>query len=405
MAPKPVSVTQLNSYIKRVLQTDPLLGQVSVIGEVSNLKYHDSGHIYLSLKDTGGKINCFIPSSYAAYLEFSLEDGMEIVATGNVSVFERGGYYSLHIREIRLSGAGGLNQAFEQLKQKLLDEGLFDVGRKRPLPRYPRKVALITSPTGAVVQDMLKIIRTRNTMTDILIVPVLVQGPDAPADIVRGLEAVNREHTDTDLIIVGRGGGSLEELAPFNSERVVRAIAESHIPVISAVGHETDVTLSDFAADLRAETPTAAAMSAVPDTNEIQEYLGFLANQMSAMMNQTLASRELRVQKSSLESIRLGLQERLRFMEFRALQSKNTVERGVTELLSMHHAKISGYLQALGHLNPLSVLQRGYAAIADETGRLISGINELQPGDPVGIRFFDGTADAIIHRIRRNQYD
>lgn len=402
MAPKPITVSQLNSYIKRVLQTDPILGSVFVIGEISNLKYHDSGRVYFSLKDAAGKINCFLAASYADLVDIPLQDGMEIVAAGGISVFERGGYYSLNVREIRLSGEGGLNQAFEQLKKKLLEEGLFDSGRKRPIPRFPHKVALVTSPTGAAVRDMLKIIKTRNTLVDILIMPVLVQGPDAPKDIAEGIRLVNERFPETDVMIVGRGGGSLEELAPFNTELVARAVAGSAIPVISAVGHETDVTLADFAADYRAETPTAAAVAAVPDTGELGQSAVFLRGVVDEAMERYVRTLENRLNQSGLPAIQRNLSAAVAHLAYRTEQGKKTLEQGLLAGLEDRATRLGAARQALDHLNPMAVLKRGYAAVTGPDGRLVSMAASLAPKDAVSIRFADGSADATIDRIRRN---
>jgi exodeoxyribonuclease VII large subunit len=389
MAPKPVTVSQLNSYIKRVLQTDPILGSVFVIGEISNLKYHDSGHVYFSLKDAAGKINCFLAASYAGQVDIPLQDGMEIVAAGGISVFERGGYYSLNVREIRLSGEGGLNQAFEQLKKKLLEEGLFDSGRKRPIPGFPQKVALVTSPTGAAVRD-------------ILIMPVLVQGPDAPKDIAEGIRLVNERFPETDVMIVGRGGGSLEELAPFNTELVARAVAGSAIPVISAVGHETDVTLADFAADYRAETPTAAAVAAVPDTGELRQNAVFLRGVLDEAMERYVRTQETRLDQSGLPAIRRNLSAAIAHLAYRTEQGRAALEQGLSAGLEDRARRLGAARQALDHLNPMEVLKRGYAAVTGTDGRLITKAASLAPEQGVSIRFADGSADATIDRIRRN---
>ena len=402
MAPKPVTVSQLNSYIKRVLQTDPILGSVFVIGEISNLKYHDSGHVYFSLKDAAGKINCFLAASYADRVDIPLQDGMEIVAAGGISVFERGGYYSLNVREIRLSGEGGLNQAFEQLKKKLLEEGLFDSGRKRPIPGFPQKIALVTSPTGAAVRDMLKIIKTRNTLVDILIMPVLVQGPDAPKDIAEGIRLVNERFHETDVMIVGRGGGSLEELAPFNTELVARAVAGSAIPVISAVGHETDVTLADFAADFRAETPTAAAVAAVPDTGELRQNAVFLRGALDEAMERYIKTLETRLDHSGLPAIRRNLSAAIAHLAYRTEQGRAALEQGHLGGLEERARRLGAARQALDHLNPMEVLKRGYAAVTGPDGRLVTKAASLTPELAVSIRFADGSADATIDRIRRN---
>ena len=259
MAIKPVKVSQLNGYIKRILQTDPLLGNVSVIGEISNLKFHGSGHVYFSMKDEGSRLNCFLPADRAQNLRYELSEGMEITASGYIYLYERGGSYSLNIRDIEVAGLGNLSIAFEKLKAKLEAEGLFDKEHKKEIPFFPEKIAVVTSETGAAVRDILKIIKSRNNYVDVLIYPVLVQGPSAAGEIAHAIADINEKWPDIDTIITGRGGGAMEELWAFNEEIVARSIYASKIPVISAVGHETDFTIADFVADRRAETPTAAA--------------------------------------------------------------------------------------------------------------------------------------------------
>ena len=261
MALKPISVSQLNGYIKRILQTDPILGNVSVIGEISNLKFHGSGHIYFSLKDANSKINCFLPMDQRKYLRFELSEGMEITASGYLYLYERGGSYSLNIRDINVEGRGNLDLAFEQLKNRLEQEGLFDERYKKKLPLFPEKIAVVTSETGAAVRDIIKTIKSRNCMTDIIVFPCLVQGKQAGADIAKTIAKVNDLYPEIDVMIVGRGGGSKEELWAFNEEVVARSIFLSEIPVISAVGHETDFSISDWVADVRAATPTAATVA------------------------------------------------------------------------------------------------------------------------------------------------
>ena len=232
MAIKPVSVSQLNGYIKRILQTDPLLGNVSVTGEISNLKFHGSGHVYFSMKDAASKLSCFLPAQRASSLRYELSEGMEITASGYIYLYERGGSYSLNIKDIEVAGIGNLSIAFEKLKEKLDKEGIFDPALKKPIPFFPEKIAVITSETGAAIRDILKIIKTKNNYVDILIYPVLVQGPEAAGQIAEAIYDVNRRRPETDTIITGRGGGAMEELWAFNEEIVARSIYESKIPVI-----------------------------------------------------------------------------------------------------------------------------------------------------------------------------
>ncbi|MBQ4234326.1 MAG: exodeoxyribonuclease VII large subunit, partial [Firmicutes bacterium] len=261
---RPVSVSQLNGYIKRTLATDPILSAVTVRGEISKLTFHSSGHVYFTLKDETSRLSCFLAADRVPGLRFELDEGMEILAEGSVSVYERGGYYSLNIRSVEAAGEGALNAAFEKLKAKLSAEGLFDERLKRKLPDFPRLIGVVTSPTGAAVHDIITTVKRRDPLADILIYPCLVQGPGAAASVCAGIEALNSQFPQIDVLIVGRGGGSKEDLWTFNEESVARAVRASKIPVISAVGHEVDVTICDLAADVRGATPTAAAELAVP---------------------------------------------------------------------------------------------------------------------------------------------
>ncbi len=401
MAMKPIGVSQLNAYIKRVLQTDPLLNQVAVLGEISNLKYHDSGHVYFSLKDQGGKINCFLPSSVASSMTIELDDGMEIIAIGNVSVFERGGYYSLQIKAVEISGVGDLGAAYEILKKKLLGEGLFDASHKKPIPGFPSKIAIITSQTGAAVQDMIKIIKGRNELVDILIVPVLVQGPNAAASISEGIRDVNKLFPEVETIIVGRGGGSLEELWAFNEEEVARAIYESNIPIISAVGHETDVTIADFVADLRAETPTAAAVRAAPDTKDLIAYLDLLDHKLQENLQYCIEKKAERLSRLDLSSFRKGILDKIEHLSFRNHQYKEQADQQIEKYIERRETQISKSRLVLEHLNPKSIMGMGYAALATTDGMLITSIDNVHINDPISVTLQDGRMESTITKIER----
>lgn len=401
MAMKPIGVSQLNAYIKRVLQTDPLLNQVAVLGEISNLKYHDSGHVYFSLKDQGGKINCFLPSGVVSSMTVELEDGLEIVAIGNVSVFERGGYYSLQIKAVEISGVGDLGTAFEVLKKKLLAEGLFDATHKQPIPGFPSKVAIITSQTGAAVQDMMKIITGRNTVVDILIVPVLVQGPGAAASISEGIRDVNIRFPEVDTIIVGRGGGSMEELWPFNEEAVARAIYASKIPIISAVGHETDVTIADFVADMRAETPTAAAVLAVPDTKELSTYLAFLETNLQENIQYYIEKKAERLSRLDLSAFRKGIFDRIELLSMRNRHYLEQAHQQLEKHIERYNTQMNQYRLVLEHLNPKAIMERGYAALTAADGVLISSVARVHISDSIFVTLKDGKMETIITKIER----
>lgn len=377
MALKPVTVTQLNEYISRVLGTDPLLSNITVTGEISNLKHHSSGHIYFSISDASSKINCFLPASYARNLAYELGDGINVIIRGYVNVYKKGGTYTLFVRELEAAGEGDLSIAFELLKSKLRDEGLFDAAHKRPIPAFPRKIAIITSPTGAAVRDMIKIITGRTSMTDVTIFPAQVQGTGAAAEMAEVLDFVNENFPDTDTVIIGRGGGSAEDLWAFNEEVLARAIYRSKIPVISAVGHETDFSISDFVADMRAETPTAAAEKAVPDDGQLKnQILTYMTGLMTDLKNRVDLS-ELRREKY-IQNMRMALIKRIDDFEHSLLQSYITLDEN----------------------NPVRILNKGYAYIENTRGQVVSSAGSVTEGSRYRIFFKDGSIEATFNDIK-----
>ena len=378
---KPVTISQLNGYIKRILQSDPILGNVSVIGEISNFKYHGTGHVYFSMKDENSKINCFLPANEAAKLRYELADGMEVTATGYIYLYEKGGTYSLNVRDIEISGQGDLSIAFEKLKEKLRTEGLFDTKHKKQLPKFPKKIALVTSGTGAAIEDMLKIIQNKNNFVDILIYPVLVQGVGAAADISSAINQINEEFPEIDVIITGRGGGSVEELWAFNEEMVVRSIFDSKIPVISAVGHETDVTMADFVADVRAETPTAAAGLAVPDIFELKNYIRSLENSLYDMIKRYFINKQRQLDGYNID-----------------LFVSNFANK-----MDIYKAKIDSFKIKLDSLNPKNIMALGYGAILNESGTLIGTATAFKPKDFLSIMLSDGTVNCTVIDIKQNE--
>lgn len=369
MAVKPIQVSQLNGYIKRVLQSDPLLGNVSVIGEISNWKLHGTGNAYFSLKDEFSKINCFLPGDRLAQLRYALEDGMEAVVSGYIHVYEKGGSYSLNVRDVELFGTGSLSIAFQNLKEKLEKEGLFDPKHKKPLPAFPRKIAIVTSSTGAAIEDMLKIIKSKNNVVDILIVPVAVQGTAAAGQIAKAIDMVNKDMPETDLIITGRGGGSIEELWAFNEEIVARSIYASNIPVISAVGHEIDVTIADFTADRRAETPTAAAHMAVPDIGELKETLKWHKENLQKTISRYVMDKEHLLQSFG----------------------KRALVQSLENKIALYGAQTHALKMKLDALNPRNIMSMGYGAILDQNGKLQSSIGAFKPGDSLTVILSDGS--------------
>lgn len=398
MAMKPISVSQLNNYIKRTLQTDPLLGNVSVTGEISNLKFHDSGHVYFSLKDESSRINCFIASDNLMTLGCMPSEGMEVVIGGYIYLYMRGGSYSLNVRTMEESGQGELAAAFEKLKRKLEAEGLFDKERKREIPLFPGKIALVTSPTGAAVRDMIKIITGKNDFVDILICPVLVQGPNAAGEIAAAIDDLNKNHPDVDVIIAGRGGGSMEELWAFNEEIVARSIYASHIPVISAVGHEIDFTISDFVADMRAETPTAAAERAAPDTGGIRGQLETMEQEMKHRL--TAIAREKRRLLEALDPEVFGrnLKSRIAFDRLNADNIMSDAESRMRSMLTTlrHRTQLAG--EAVESSSPRAIMDRGYSIVTDEDGKVVKNADALADRQLINIEAAKGRATARVER-------
>lgn len=369
MALKPITVTQLNHYISRVLTTDPLLGNLTVTGEISNLKYHSSGHLYFSISDENSKINCFFPAQYARGLHYELGDGLAVIIHGYLNVYKKGGTYTLFIRSIEIAGEGNLAMAFQMLKEKLDAEGLFDPAHKKPIPRFPRRIGIVTSNTGAAVRDIIKIIESRTSLTDMIVFPVLVQGSEAAADIAATIDMINRDFDDIDTLIVGRGGGSMEDLWAFNEEIVARAIYRSRIPVISAVGHEIDFTIADFVADRRAETPTAAAEMAVPDIRELMQRAESWQNSLMADLKKKVSYADLRAEKL--------------FAEMRhVLQGRVNAYRHELESCRL----------LLDENHPYRVLRKGYAVLEDAAGRNLASIGDLRDGQSYRLKLKDGSA-------------
>lgn len=367
MALKPVTVTQLNDYISRVLTTDPLLGNIRVTGEITNLKYHSSGHVYFSITDENSKINCFFPSSYVKNLQIKLNDGLKVIISGYINVYKKGGTYTLFVRSIELCGEGNLAAAFEMLKKKLDAEGLFAQEHKKPIPAFPHKIGIVTSETGAALQDILKIIKSRTSLVDLVIFPVLVQGPDAAADIASTLDRINASFDDLDTLIVGRGGGSSEDLWPFNDERLARAIYRCKIPIISAVGHEIDFTISDFVADRRAETPTAAAEMAVPDTNELRSRIEIYRNNLTVQMNNKIKLDQLTADNYLLE-----------------------MRNKLSSLLTSAEHRLEKYNLILEENNPRNILNKGYSFMQTTDGKTVTSVSSVKPEEEYSITLKDG---------------
>ncbi len=403
MAIKPVKVSQLNAYIKRVLQSDPLLGNVCVVGEISNLKFHSTGHVYFTLKDENSKISCFLAAENLKFLRFEMADGMEITAEGYIYLYEKGGTYSLNIRDIQIAGLGNLSIAFEKLKERLSKEGLFDEKYKKPIPSFPEKIAVITSESGAAVRDILKIIKNRNNIVDVLVYPVLVQGPGAAPDIADAIRQVNQLFPETDTIIVGRGGGSIEELWAFNEEIVARSIFDSRIPVISAVGHEIDFTISDFVADRRAETPTAAAQMAVPDVNDLKSSISQLKMNLQYQGANFIRKKELQLQRCNIEAMASKFENRISLQINDINNQYKEMFTLISNLIYNKKNKIDSVKEQLEALNPQNIMARGYSALLNSEGEFLNSVNALKIHDVFTAVLKDGRIEGSVKEIREDK--
>lgn len=396
------TVSQINTYIKGVLERVPAIQDIWVRGEISNFKNHYSGHMYFTLKDEGSVLRAVMFKGANAHLAFMPENGMKVLARGRVSVFPRDGQYQLYVEEMEQDGIGNLYLEFEKLKKKLSEEGLFDEDRKRPIPRFPRAIGVITSGTGAAIRDILNILGRRYPLAAVYLAPVLVQGPSASPDIVRAIELFNR-HRNVDVLIVGRGGGSIEDLWAFNEEATARAIHNSAIPVISAVGHETDFTIADFAADLRAPTPSAAAELAVPDTRELMMRLRNVRELLKKdLYGKTERARKQleRLQKSPMMTRPMRMIDPLR----QTVDSLQEDLMGEAERLrTAKGEKLTALSGKLDALSPLKVLSRGYSIATDEQGIAVRKVSDVAQGDHITIRVTDGSVRAQVESRKQNE--
>lgn len=395
MAQNVLSITQLNEYIRGRMDTDPMLTQVAVRGEISNYKLYPSGHHYFTLKDEDSALKCVMFKGNALRLRFRPVNGMKIIALGKVSVYPRDGAYQLYCTALTMDGVGDLYAAFEQLKKKLAAQGLFNPERKKPLPKYPGTIGIITSSAGAAVHDMLRILRKRYPLSRVRLLPVRVQGMEAPGEIAAAIGYANHFHL-ADLLIVGRGGGSIEDLWAFNDERVAYAIYQSEIPVISAVGHEPDVTISDYVADLRAATPSNAAELAVPDQDALRQNLDAMSNAMvSSLSRQVKAARQhLQVLSSSpaLLSPTGYLDQRKQSVVLLSNRMIAAQNQSITRSRQRYIAAVS----KLDAMSPLKVLTRGYSMAQTERGEVVRSVGQVSIGERVRIRLSDGSLSATV---------
>ena len=399
MAQNVLSITQLTEYIRGRLDDDPFLGQVAVRGEISNYKVYPSGHHYFTLKDEGAALKCVMFKGNAMRLRFRPDNGMKVIAMGKVTVYPRDGAYQLYCAAMAMDGVGDLYAAFEQLKKKLAAQGLFDPAHKKPLPKCPGTIGIVTSSAGAAVHDMLRILRKRYPLTKVRLLPVRVQGAEAPAEIAGAIRYANRYQV-ADLIITGRGGGSMEDLWAFNDERVARAIYDSEIPVISAVGHEPDVTISDYVADLRAATPSNAAELAVPDRQELLKKLSMMQPAMQQSVQKTLKLSRQRL--NSLAEKRV-LQSPLNYVEDRRVLLDFLSTRLHAAGQKTLHEKKQRFVRltaALDAMSPLKVLSRGYSMVTDETGTLVTSAGAVTTGQRIHVSLRSGSLTAQVEQIQ-----
>lgn len=399
METKVLSVSQLNNYIKSRFESDPALEGVCVCGEISNYKLYPSGHHYFTLKDAESAIRCVMFKGNAFSLRFRPENGMSVIAVGRVSVFPRDGAYQLYCTHLTPHGVGDLAAAYEQLKQKLSSEGLFDPSVKQPLPAFPHRIAIITSSAGAAIHDMLRIIGKRYPLSEIFLLPVRVQGVEAPAEVADAIAYVN-ELNLADVIITGRGGGSMEDLWAFNDERVARAIFASEIPVISAVGHEPDVTISDFVADLRAATPSNAAELVTPDQTELRAAISeCMASLFASVQHAVKNSRQeldALTQRFVLQSPERYVQEKRLILDM-LVQRMETVYASQQSERRTHLVKLAAGLDAL---SPLRVLSRGYSVASFQNGSVVTSVSQLHKGDLLNLRICDGVASVTVESVK-----
>lgn len=401
---KVLSVSEVNAYVKRILTSDPILHNIRVKGEISNLKIHNSGHLYFTLKDSLSRLQCVMFKAHSDRLKFKLEDGLKVNIKGYVSVYERDGNYQLYATELEPQGTGALYLAFQQLKDRLEKEGIFDKRHKKALPFLPKRIGVITSPTGAAIRDIVSVIRRRMPKTELLIYPAQVQGEGATASIVRGIELCN-SIADIDLLIVGRGGGSIEELWAFNEEKVARAIFGSKIPIISAVGHETDFTIADMAADFRAPTPSAAAEIAVPDFRELKELLNTLKKRLCYAMQSALRDKKNRLElfnhAYSFKYPYAQLYDRRQRLD-RMLEEMRKL---MNNMLALNQSKLSAYGDRLHSLSPLSIMSRGYSIAKKRNGKIINSIQQIEYDEEINLTLMDGAVICQVKEVKKEAVD
>ena len=395
------SVGQVNRYVKNMFTQDFFLQKIYVKGEVSNCKYHTSGHIYFSLKDETGTLSCVMFAGHRRGLAFSMKDGDKVIVGGSVDVYERDGRYQLYAKEITLEGAGALYERYLALKQELEEMGMFAGEYKQPIPKFIRRLGVVTAPTGAAVQDIRNISYRRNPYLQIILYPALVQGAGAAESIVKGIRML--DGLNVDVIIVGRGGGSIEDLWAFNEEIVARAIFECRTPVISAVGHETDFTIADFVADLRAPTPSAAAELAVDDYRSVVESVSVYRQRMYRAMSTRLDFYRSRLANFSTKFGYLSPEYRLREQRQRLADAESSLQNAMEGKLTENRHRLSLYVERFTGLSPLRKLNQGFSYVADQEKRTLTSVKQVKNGDTIYISVTDGTIEAKVNSIKKEE--
>jgi exodeoxyribonuclease VII large subunit len=395
--PPSLTVSEITRYLRNLMDSDDVLQGVWVRGEISNLSRPTSGHLYFTLKDSTASLRCVVWKSTALRLRIGLQNGLAVEAHGAISIYERDGAYQLYVDALRPAGEGLLYQEFLRLKARLEAEGLFDPERKRPIPERPHSIGIVTSPTGAALQDMLNTLRLRYPLAEVILSPCAVQGDTAPGEIVLALNRLYQMKPD--VILIARGGGSLEDLWAFNDERVVRMITLSPVPVITGIGHETDFTLADFASDLRAPTPTGAAVNATPDRADLAADLRNQQNRLSNAMLTLFSNRWQELDQTRQRLERASPAWLIRSERQRLDESQERSVRALRNALLLRHARLEGLHSRLEALNPLSILRRGFALVQREDGRLIQRAAQTNPGDAIHVRLWDGILQAHVEEI------
>lgn len=391
----PITVTDLNKYIKGRIDNDEMLNNVLVKGEISNFKNHYTGHMYFTLKDENSLIKCVMFKTYTTHLSFMPKDGMKVIVLGGVSVFERDGVYQIYAKAMKEDGLGNLYVAYEELKNKLSNEGLFDEKYKKPIPFMPKTIGVLTSNTGAVIRDIINVSTRRNPNVNIRLYPVPVQGSSAGEKIAEGIEFMNKNKL-ADVLIIGRGGGSIEDLWPFNEEVVARAIFNSEIPIISAVGHETDFTIADFVADLRAPTPSAAAELAVANIDDVRETLKAYNNRYKVSLKKKIELMKMSYEKcmtrQAFKNPTQKINEQYMLIDMKVKSLQNSILLKIKE----DKTKFVKEVAKLDALSPLKTLTRGYSIVSKQDGKIAKEVKDLSQGEKVSIRLSDGSVDAQV---------